>query len=336
MIKIAIDLGSSMTKIYRADSGNGVALAEPTCVAVNGIERVVTAVGKEAKKLVGKTAEFTQIVFPVHEGNIVDGKLAAEMLKEFLNRVGVQPNILKRVQTVFSVPCGASEGLIEDYARLAEECGLRKVLFVEAPYLVALGSDVVLSESNPVFTMDIGGGVTNIAVLSLGGIISGLSMNIGGHNMDANIIEKMARCNNLNIGDLTAERIKNEIGSLSPKARASTVAQGSSTETFYPASIAVQSAEVADCIRVYVDKVLEYAGLVLNQLPAEVAAAVNKNGLCLSGGIAKLDGVAEYISSKLGMEVRVTEEPQFAVVLGGGLIARDQKLYNSFVKKYAR
>ena len=336
MIKIAIDLGSSTTKIYRADSGNGVALAEPTCVAVSGVERAVTAVGKDAKKLVGKTAELTQIVFPVHEGNIVDGKLAAEMLKEFLSRVGVQPNLLKRVQTVFSVPCGASEGLIEDYARLAEECGLRKVLFVEAPYLVALGSDVVFSESNPVFAMDIGGGVTNIAVLSLGGIISGLSMNIGGHNMDVNIIEKMARCNHLNIGDLTAERIKNEIGSLSPKVRASTVAQGSSTETFYPSSIAVQSAEIADCIRVYVDKVLEYAGLVLNQLPAEVAAAVHKNGLCLSGGVAKLDGVAEYISAKLGMEVRVTEEPQFAVVLGGGLIARDQKLYNFFVKKYAR
>jgi rod shape-determining protein MreB len=257
------------------------------------------------------------------------------MLKEFLNRVGVQPHLLKRVQTVFSIPCGASADLIEDYARLAEECGLRKVLFVEAPYLVAIGSDVVLSESTPVFVMDIGGGVTNIAVLSLGGIISGLSMNLGGHNMDANIIDKMARCNGLNIGNLTAERIKNEIGSLSPKARASTVAQGSSVESFYPASIAVQSAEIADCIRVYVDKILEYAGMVLNQIPAEVAAAVNKNGLCLSGGVAKIDGVAEYISGKIGMDVHVTDEPQFAVVLGGGMIVRDQRLYNAFAKKYA-
>ena len=334
MIKIAIDLGSSTTKIYRADSGNGIALAEPSCVAVSGVDRVVKAVGKDAKKLVGKTAEFTQIVFPVHEGEIVDGKLAAEMLKDFLSRVGVQPHLLKRVQTVFAVPCGASKTLIDDYALLAEECGLRKVLFVEAPYLSALGSDFVLSESNPVFTIDIGGGITNIAVLSLGGIIAGISMNIGGHNMDANIIEKMARQNGLNIGDLTAERIKNEIGSLSDKARASTVAQGSSVATFYPASIAVQSGEITDCIRVYIDKILEYAGMVLNQIPAEVAAVVHKNGLCLSGGVAKIDGVSEYISKRLNMDVHVTEEPQFAVVLGAGMIARDQRLYTTFVKKY--
>jgi rod shape-determining protein MreB len=97
----------------------------------------------------------------------------------------------------------------------------------------------------------------------------------------------------------------------------------------------VQSAEITDCIRVYIDKILEYAGMVLNQLPAEVAAVVHKNGLCLSGGVAKIDGVAEYISKRLDMDVHVSEEPQFAVVLGGGMIARDQRLYATFVKKYA-
>jgi rod shape-determining protein MreB len=333
MIKLAIDLGSSMTKIYRADAGNGIALVEPSCVAVN-VDREIKAVGKDAKKLVGKTAEYTSIVFPVYEGEIVDGQLAAIMLKEFLARVGVKFSNLKRAQVVFSVPCGASDELLEDYARLAEECGLKKVSFVEAPYLAALGSDLVLSEWNPVFCIDIGGGVTNAAVLSLGGIIAGLSMNVGGNNMDANIIDRMARAKGLNVGALTAERIKNEIGSLSPNARGTTVAEGSSVTTFRPASVSVQAGEVSDCIRVYIDKILEYAALVLNKLPAEVAAAVNKNGVCLSGGIAKLSYVPEYISKRLEMRVHVCEEPQFAVASGGGVVARDSKLLARLAKNY--
>ena len=321
-----------MTKIYRADAGNGIALAEPSCVAVN-VDREVKAVGKDAKKLVGKTAEYTSIVFPVYEGEIVDGQLAAVMLKEFLARVGVKFANLKRAQVVFSVPCGASDELLEDYVRLAEECGLKKVSFVEAPYLAALGSDLVLSEWNPVFCIDIGGGVTNAAVLSLGGIIAGLSMNVGGNNMDANIIDRMARAKGLNVGALTAERIKNEIGSLSPNARGTTVAEGSSVATFRPASVSVQAGEISDCIRVYIDKILEYAALVLNKLPAEVAAAVNKNGVCLSGGIAKLSYVPEYISKRLEMRVHVCEEPQFAVASGGGVVARDSKLLAKIEKK---
>ena len=333
MIKLAIDLGSSMTKIYRADAGNGIVLAEPSCVAVSGVEREVKAVGKEAKKLVGKTAEFMNIVFPVYEGEIVDGRLAAVMLKEFLGKVGIKFSALKRSQVVFSVPCGAAQETLEDYALLAEECGLKKVAFVEVPYLAALGSDLVLSDANPVFCIDVGGGVTNVAVLSLGGIIAGLSMNVGGNNMDANIIDRLARAKGLNIGALSAERIKNEIGSLSPNARGTTIAEGSSTTTFRPSSVSVQAGEISDCIRVYIDKILEYASLVLNKLPAEVAAAVNKNGICLSGGIAKISYVPEYISKKLEMRAQVCDEPQFAVAVGGGVVARDVKLLARLSKK---
>ena len=126
MIKLAIDLGSSVTKIYRADASNGIVLAEPSCVAVSGMEREIKAIGKEAKKLMGKTAEFTEIVFPVYEGEIVDARLAVVMLKEFLSRIGIKSARLKRSETLFSVPCGASERLKADYAALAEECGLKR------------------------------------------------------------------------------------------------------------------------------------------------------------------------------------------------------------------
>lgn len=324
-MKLAIDLGSTMTKIYRADAGCGVVLAEPSCVAVSGYSREVRAVGKAAKKLIGKTAEFTEIVFPVYEGEIVDERLAVVMLKDFLSRVG-SGKAWKRAEAIFSVPCGASEELKESYRCVAEEAGLKNVRLAEAPYLTALGSDGVLTDSDPVFTVDIGGGVTNIAVVSLGGIIAGLSMNVGGNNMDANIAQRIERVKGLRIGALTAERIKNEIGSLSLSSRGTTVAEGSSVAYARPSSVSVQSAEIYDCIRVYVDKIIEYAAAVLKKLPAEVAATVNKNGIYLTGGVAKLPYLPEYFAQKLEMRARVCEEPQFANVSGGGAAARDKTL----------
>ncbi len=332
MIKLAIDLGSSVTKIYRADAGSGVVLAEPSCVAVSGVNREIKAIGKDAKKLVGKTAEFTEIVFPVYEGEIVDMRLAEAMLKEFLSRIGIRPSVLKRSFTVFSVPCGASAKLREDYAALAEECGLKRLCFVEAPFLAALGADAVLSEANPVFCLDIGGGVTNAAVLSLDGIIAGLSMNVGGNNMDANIIDRIEACKGLHIGALTAERVKNEIGSLAVGARGATVVEGSLVSAMRPGSVSVQASEIEPCIRIYIDKILEYASLVLQKLPAEVAAAVNSNGVYLSGGVVKLSFVPEYIAKKLDMRIHVCDEPQFAVVTGGGAAVRDERILARIAK----
>ena len=332
MIKLAIDLGSSMTKIYRADTNSGVVLAEPSCVAVVGAEQEIKAIGKEAKNLIGKTAEYTNIVYPVYEGEIVDMRLAATMLKEFLSRIGIKPSAIRRAQILFSVPCGISDRSLSDYIALTEECGLKKVWFVEQPYLAALGAGVALGDADPVFCLDIGGGVANAAVVSGDGIIAGISMNIGGNNMDANIISKISTNNRLLIGALTAEKIKNEIGSLSPGALGTMVAEGSSTETCQPSASSVQAADLTECIRVYINKVIEYATAVLWKLPAEVAATVNRNGVYLSGGAMKIPYVPQYIGSKLGMRFRVCEEPQFATVLGGGLLLRDYDSLNRFAK----
>lgn len=333
MWKLAIDLGSSMTKIYRADTSSGIVLAEPSCVAVVGEDKDVKAVGKEAKNLIGKTAEYTSIIYPVYEGEIVDMRLAVAMLKAFFARIGVKSSTLKRAQVLINIPCGATERTVNDYVNLAEECGLKKVFFSEQPYLGAVGSGVAFSNFDPVFCMDIGGGVTNVAVVSGDGVIAGLSMNIGGNNMDANILNKVARVCNLRIGSLTAEKIKNEIGSLSPNARGSIVAEGSSVDSCRPAAASVQASDVADCIRVYIDKILEYAGAVLKKLPAEVAAAVNRNGVYLSGGVMKIPYLAQYIGAKLEMRYHVSEEPQFVTVLGGGAIARDKDLLAQFAKE---
>lgn len=332
MIKLAIDMGSSMTKIYRADTNSGIVLAEPSCVAVDGEGRV-KAIGKDAKNLIGKTSEYTSIIYPVYEGEIVDMQLCAEMLKTFLSRVDMKGSALRRAQILFSVPCGVSERSLSAYNSLAEECGIKKSWFVEQPYLAALGAGVALIDSDPIFCLDIGGGVSNAAVLSSEGIIAGISINVGGNNMDANIIAKIANKNKLLVGALTAERIKNEIGTLSLGALGTMVAEGSSVETCQPASSSVQAGDLTECIRVYVNKIVEYTSAVLWNLPAEVAATVNRNGVFLSGGIMKIPYLPQYIGRALKMNFRVCEEPQFATALGGGTLLRDKELLRKFAKK---
>ena len=334
MVKIAIDLGSTMTKIYRADTNNGIVLAEPSCVAVvgDGEDEKVKAVGKEAKNLIGRTAEFTNILYPIYEGEIVDMRLAVAMLKEFLSRIDLKGSALRWAQVLISVPCGVSENVFARYRTLAEECGLKKVWYVEQPYLAALGVGAVMDD--PVFCLDIGGGVSNAAVVSPDGIIAGLSMNIGGNNMDDNIINKVSETHRLLIGSISAERVKNEIGTLAPVARGSVVAEGRSTDSLQPAAVSVQAEEISECIRVYIKKVVEYASSVLWNLPAEVAATVNRGGVYLSGGIMKIPYVPQYIAAQLSMRYRVYEEPQFATVLGGGVLLQDRELLNRFAKKY--
>lgn len=333
MIKLAIDLGTSMTKIYRADTNSGIVLAEPSCVAISADGEKIKAIGKAAKSLIGKTAEFTNIISPIYEGEVVNMPLAVEMLKTFLARVGLKKGKIRRAHVLISVPCGISPHSLSRYATLAEECGIKKVWFVEQPYLAALGAGAVLSATDPVFCLDVGGGVTNIAVISVDGIIGGVSMNIGGNNMDANIISKISTKKRLSIGPLTAEKIKNEIGSLSNTALGTMVAEGSSTETFQPSATSVTAEELTDCMRIYINKVVEYAGSVLRALPAEVAATVNRTGVYLSGGVMKIPYAPQYIGSKLGIRYQVFEEPQFAAVLGGGVLLRDKDLLKKFALK---
>ncbi|MBO5736296.1 MAG: rod shape-determining protein, partial [Clostridia bacterium] len=158
MIKLAIDFGSSMTKIYRADTNSGIVLAEPSCIAVND-DQEIKAIGKEAKNLIGKTAEYTKIVRPIQDGIIVDRALAAKMLQEFLSRIGIAKSALKKALILISIPCGLGEEQLSEYIYLTEECDLRKVRFVEQPYLAALGGGAALSETEPIFCLDIGGGV---------------------------------------------------------------------------------------------------------------------------------------------------------------------------------
>ncbi len=316
MIKLAIDLGSSVTKIYKI--GSGIVLAEASCVAVASGSNAVKAIGEEAKQLIGKTAEFTTIVFPVFEADIVNEGMAAVMLEYFLRKIGIGKPQAKRAEVVFSVPCGAEDALLDKYYRLADACGIGSVHFVEVPFLSAFGQNLTLNESSPVFVVDIGGGSTNIAAFSLDGIIAGVGLNIGGGNIDSHIIDKVADSFNLKIGLLTSEKLKRTAASLYEADNESMVVNGRDITSGRPRSVAVASADIFECARIFADKIIEYTSMILAKLPAEVSASVWHSGIYLSGGGAKLIGLDDYLSRKLQMDVNLADEPQMAVVLGGG------------------
>ena len=313
MLKLAIDFGTSVTKIYKI--GSGIVLAEATCVTVQKETGEIRAFGDEAKRLLGKTAEQTDVCFPVYEGEIVSERLAAALLGYFLGKISGRSF---SVEALFCVPCGCTRESREKYYRVAKSAGVSRVNFAETPFLSALGQDVPLSDSNPVFAMDVGAGKTSIAAFSLDGIIAGLTMNVGGNNMDIHVIDHVAETFNLKIGSLTSEKLKNTVGSLIERDGRSTIINGRDVTTGKPRSVAVSSEDVLFPVRVYVDKIVEYAEMILQKLPAEVSAAICKNGVVLSGGLCNLAGFADYIADKLQMETHVSGDPQMAIVLGGG------------------
>lgn len=330
MKKLVIDFGSATTKIYMP--GSGVVLTEATCLAVEEYEEMgekklgIKAYGDKARALAGRSAVNTKIVNPVFEGDIVHENLAAHLLSYFLEKIEIPPRKARHAEVMFIIPCGAKEELKAKYARLADACGIEMIHFTLTPYAAVLGHNVVIGESTPIFSVDIGATITNIAAFSQDGMISGLNINLGGSNIDVHLIDELAEESSFKIGALTAERLKNSVGSLLHDDNKMMVVDGRDVETGAPASLAVNSGQILPIVTAYIDKILEYVQLVISKLLPDVASAVMRGGIYLTGGVIKMDGLSEYIESRLGIQVNVPEEPQLATVIGGGAILSDYEL----------
>lgn len=321
---LAIDLGSSNTSIYQL--GAGVVLSEPSVVAVGEAgSGKIKAVGLEAKKMVGKTADGTVVLSPVFEARIENSRAATAMLDNFLNKVtvkrlGVRPDVL------FSVPCGAENSAIKKYEQLCNDCGVYNVHFVESPVLTALGAGVPLSEASPCFLIDIGGGTTTAAAVSLGGTISGFSVNMGGKSIDKMIISHIENEFGLKIGALTAERLKIQVGSLMEKDETAAVVDGRDIQSGKPRAFSVTARDIFPVLSAFFDKVFQLAGMLMAKLPPETCADIRKAGVYFAGGGALFPGLDEYFNERMGMHANVAEEAALAAVIGGGVVAGDPKL----------
>ncbi len=321
---IAIDLGSVNTVIYQL--GSGVVLSEPSVVAlsVNG-KSSIRAVGSEAKKLIGKTAETTKIVFPIVEGEIADIKNATAMTENFLNKITLRKLSL-RPKALVSVPCGIENDEIKKYAKVLSGAGVYNADFVESPILTALGLGIPVSESTPCFIIDVGGGTTNIAAVSLDGVIAGVNVNMGGRNVDAMIINRIADLFGLRIGMLTAEKIKTQIASLIEGDATRTVINGRDIESGKPRSVSVSASDVLLPVAAFFDKIFEIASMVMAKLPAEVSAEIRRSGVYFSGGVSRLPGLDGYFRENMAIRANVFEDPEMTAAIGGGILLGNEKL----------
>lgn len=321
---IAIDLGSVNTVIYQL--GSGVVLSEPSVVAlsVNG-KSSIRAVGSEAKKLIGKTAETTKIVFPIVEGEIADIKNATAMTENFLNKITLRKLSL-RPKALVSVPCGIENDEIKKYAKVLSGAGVYNADFVESPILTALGLGIPVSESTPCFIIDVGGGTTNIAAVSLDGVIAGVNVNMGGRNVDAMIINRIADLFRLRIGMLTAEKIKTQIASLIEGDATRTVINGRDIESGKPRSVSVSASDVLLPVAAFFDKIFEITSMVMAKLPAEVSAEIRRSGVYFSGGVSRLPGLDGYFREHMAIRANVFEDPEMTAAIGGGILLGNEKL----------
>ena len=322
--KLAIDLDSAYTNIYML--GGGLVLSEPTVAAVSQDEKSeVKAIGDDAKKLIGKTAKNTKIVFPVFEGEIINEKVTAGMLNYFFDKINAKSG-LSGLKVLFSVPCGVTAEMLDKYKIVAKKCGITKTYFAEAPLLAALGQRIPLNDSTPCFIIDMAGGTTNIAAVSLDGVIAGISVNFGSNKISTDIIDYVAEHYGLQIGLLTAERLKKEIGSLAKNDALATVVNGRDLKTGTPRAISLRAMDIFEPVSQYFDKICELAITVLKKLPPEVSAEIRHSGIYVSGGISEIYGLEKYYSEKFGMKINVADNGLMSVALGGGIALGDNEL----------
>lgn len=327
--RIAIDFDSSYTTIYKL--GSGVVLSEPTVAAVSAdAKNQIKAVGYEARKLIGKTAENTKIVFPVFEGEIVNEKVATKLITAFLRKIDIKSSIFG-VSAVVSVPCGTDAQTYAKYNNVLKGAGISKISFIEAPILSAIGQRIPMTDSTPCFLIDMAGGTTNIAAVTLDGVIAGVSVNFGNNKIVTDIIDYIAEVHGLQVGILTAERIRKEIGSLVDNDGLSTVINGRDVETGTPRSLSIKAMDVFTPVKKYFDKIAEIAMSVLVKLPPEVSAEIRHSGVYVSGIASSIYGLSKYYEKKFDMQINIAENNEYSVALGGGMILGDKSL----VKKLA-
>lgn len=321
--KFSIDFDSVYTNIYM--TGNGLVLSEPTVAAVDDVVKgEVKAIGAEAYKLVGKTGTGTKMVFPVFESEVVNVKVATAVLSGFLGKLGV--GRFSGVTALFSVPCGTTADMIEKLNRVAKNSGISKTYFAESPLLSALGQRIPINDSDPCFVIDMCGGSTSIAALSLDGIIAGVSVNFGGNKINTDIIDYIAETYGVQIGLQTAERLKKEVGSLEEGDKLSTAVNGRDLKDGTPRAFSVRAADILEPIKKYYDKVAEISLNVLKKLPPEASSEIKRAGIYVSGAPSAIYGLKRYYEQAFGMKVNIAEDGLYADAIGGGIALANPKL----------
>jgi rod shape-determining protein MreB len=325
---MAIDLGTANTLVYV--KGRGIVLNEPSVVAITTTRKgrkMVQAVGDEAKMMLGRTPGNIEAIRPLRDGVIADFDVAEEMIKHFIRKVHNRRSFASP-QVVVCVPSGSTAVERRAIQESAESAGARRVHLVEEPMAAAIGAGLPVTEPTGSMVVDIGGGTTEVAVLSLGGIVYSRSVRVGGDKMDEAIIGYIRRTHNLLVGEATAERVKKEIGSAcAPENGEGEVIniKGRDLMNGVPKEIAVSQRQVAESMAEPVGAIVEAVKVALEHTAPELAADIVDKGIVLTGGGALLGNLDFVLRHSTGLPVSIADEPLSCVALGTGRVLEDMK-----------
>lgn len=320
---MAIDLGTANTLIYVC--GQGVVLNEPSVVAIrylDGDNRYeIAAVGDQAKKMLGRTPDNMETIRPLKDGVIVDYEMTAKMLQHFMRKIYQSSWVKPKPRIVICVPCGATA---EDRAMIkkaAQSMQPKSVYLIEEPVAAAIGAGLPIHEPRGTMVIDIGGGTTEVAVLSLGGVVASASLKVGGDQCDLAIVDYIERQFGCLIGEATAEQIKMAIGAASPlEERLEFPVRGRDLRNGGPVSFSINSNEISEALQPVLDWMVEGIYAVIQELPPELAADIAEHGVVLTGGGALLRNIDVYLQESLNFPVMVATDPLYCVAKGGGMV----------------
>lgn len=315
--RIGIDLGTTYTLVYLPK--RGIVINEPSVVAVAMEDRKILAVGNEAKDMLGRTPDSIIAIKPLKDGVIADYRTTEAMLRYFINKTlgGMR---LFRPEVMVAVPAGISSTERRAVTEATIAAGAKAAYIIKEPIAAAIGADIPIGSATGHMIIDIGGGTSEMAVISLGGVVASTSVRVGGNKFDAAILEYIRRKYNLAIGERTAEEIKINIGSaLYLEDKLSMEIRGRDIITGLPRSINVTSDDVTEAIQNELESIINAAKKVLNQTPPELSADIMSKGMVLSGGSSLLRNIDQLLSRTTGVPAYVADEPLLCVVKGTGI-----------------
>jgi rod shape-determining protein MreB len=323
---LAIDLGTKNTLVYTVDKG--IVINEPSVVAVNVRTDEILAVGEEARKMVGKTPSHIKAIKPLNEGVISDFEVTEKMLKYFVDKVHSESfTLIPRPRMIIGIPIDITEVEKKAVEDAAKSSGARQVFLIEEAMAAAIGARLPVTEAVANMVVDIGGGTAEIAVISLGGVVTYKSLNVAGNCFDNDIIDYIREEFNILIGEQVAEAVKIKIGSATQlKEDLEMEVRGRDLINGLPRAVMVDDSQIREAIAKSVSKIIENIKLTLEITPPELVADIYENGIFLSGGGALLRGLDKQIAAATKIPVRISDDPLTCVVRGMGILLSDNDL----------
>lgn len=323
---LGIDLGTKNTLVYTADKG--IVINEPSVVAVNMRTDEILAVGEEARKMVGKTPAHIQAIKPLVDGVISDFEVTEKMIKYFIDKVHSEHfTLMPRPRVVIGIPLDITEVEKKAVEDAAKSAGARQVYLIEESMAAAIGAHLPVAEATATMVVDIGGGTTEISVISLGGVVTWKSLRVAGNELDNNIIDFVRDEFNILIGEQVAEQTKVRIGSATPlKEPMEMEIRGRDLLNGLPRAVKITDTQVREAISRTINLIIENIKTTLETTPPELVADIYERGIFLTGGGALLRGLDKEIAQSTKIPVRIADDPLTCVVRGAGILLSDEEL----------